>query len=238
MNSLFCSIFLKPEKMSYYINLEEIPIETYGEKLKTAYLPPSRKILAENNNEIFSYFKSIGINNLLELIQLLKKKNSFIELQKVKCLSLDYLKILLRELNSILPKPNKLKDFKGPSEKTILELEKIGVTNTKKLYDLVLNENSRIKLSKQINVPYNEILHLTKLTDLSRIKWVGSTFASMLYELSIDSVEKASKTDPIKLHQQLNQLSKEQSIYKANIGLNDIKIFVEAANEVPVEIEF
>jgi hypothetical protein len=60
----------------------------------------------------------------------------------------------------------------------------------------------------------------------------------MLYDLGIDTVEKASKADPVELHARINQLNKEKSIYKGQIGLNDIKIFVNAAKEVPLEIEY
>jgi hypothetical protein len=60
----------------------------------------------------------------------------------------------------------------------------------------------------------------------------------MLYELGIDTVEKASKADPEKLHASINLLNKERKIYKGQIGLNDMKIFVNAAKEIPLEIEY
>jgi len=224
--------------MAYYINLDKLSIEAYQEKLKTAYLPPSRMILKEKLEERFGYFESIGLKNVQELIQLLKKKEQWGELLKAECLSEEYLKILLRELNSILPKPNKIRDFPGISKETADKLETLGIKNTLKLYDKVLTASDREELSELTGIDSKQILELTKLTDLSRIKWVGVTFARMLYDLGIDSVEKAAKADPSELHQAVNRLSKEQGIYKAQIGLNDIRIFVDAANEVPIEIEY
>jgi hypothetical protein len=79
---------------------------------------------------------------------------------------------------------------------------------------------------------------LTKLTDLSRIKWVGVTYAQMLYDLGVDTVEKVSKSDPIDLHLRINQIIKEKNIFKGSIGLNDVKILVEVASEIPAEIEY
>jgi len=224
--------------MGYYIDLEKISIEKYKEKLKSAYLPPSRMILKDNTDVIFNHFSNIGIRNAKELISLLKKKESFAELQNANCLSTHYLTILLRELKSTLPKPNKIKDFKDVSENMTLALEKIGIMNTLKLYEHVLSIKARKELALKIGVSEMEILKLTKLTDLSRIKWVGVTFARMLYDLGIDTVEKASEANPIELHKQINQLNKDQKIYKGQIGLNDIKIFVNAAKEVPVEIKY
>lgn len=224
--------------MGYYIDLEKITIEDYQIKLESAYLPPGRMILKERRDERFGYFTTIGIKNVKGLIQLLKKKDEFAELSKVDCFSAEYLTILLRELNSTLPKPNKIADFKGFSKDTIDKLEKIGINNTEKLYNKVITKSDRLKLADSTGIKYSDILELTKLTDLSRIKWVGVTFARMLYDLGVDTVEKASESDPVDLHARLSRFNKEKSNYKGQIGLNDIRIFVNAAKEIPIEIEY
>ncbi|NLM68010.1 MAG: DUF4332 domain-containing protein [Enterococcus sp.] len=224
--------------MGYYIDLGKITLEDYQKKLEYAYLLPSRMILKEKLDERFGYFEQIGIKNIKELIQILKKKDKFTELSQVACLSGDYLTILLRELNSTFPKPNKIADFIWLSKNTIDKLENIGIVNTEKLYDKVLTKIDRQKLADSAGIDYTEILELTKLTDLSRIKWVGVTYAQMLYDLGLDTVEKVSKADPIDLHARINQRIKEHNIFKGGIGINDVKILVEAANELPLEIEY
>jgi hypothetical protein len=148
------------------------------------------------------------------------------------------LTILLRELNSTFPKPNKIADFIRISKNTINKLAKAGIINTEKLYDKVLTKIDRQKLADSTGIDYTEILELTKLTDLSRIKWVGVTYAQMLYNLGLDTVEKVSKTDPIDLHAKINQRIKENNIFKGGIGINDVKILVETASELPLEIEY
>jgi hypothetical protein len=224
--------------MGYYIDLGKITIKDYQKKLESAYLPPSRMVLKEKLDERFGYFENLGIINVKELIQILKKKDKFTELSKVDCLSGDYLTFLLRELNSTFPKPNKIADFIWISKNTIDKLEKIGMINTAKLYDQVLTKMDRQKLADTIGIDYTEILELTKLADLSRIKWVGVTYARMLYDLGVDTVEKVSKSDPVDLHARLNQRIKEQNIFKGGIGINDVKILVVTANELPFEIEY
>lgn len=224
--------------MGYYIDLEKITIDDYSNQLKSAYLPPSRMILKEKLEERFGYLKRLGIKNIKELLLLLKKKEKFAELQKVDCFSGYYLTILLRELNSTLPKPNKIADFAGISKDTVSKLEKIGVTNTAKLYDRIFTIDKRHDLALSTGIKDPDILELACLTDLSRIKWVGVTFARILYDLGIDTAEKASKSDPVDLHFRINQLNKANSIFKGQIGLNDIKIFVAAAKEIPFDIEF
>ncbi len=224
--------------MGYYIDLEKITIDDYRIKLESAYLPPSRMILKDKLDERFEYFKSVGIKNIKELIQLLKKKDKFTELSTVDCLSEDYLIILLRELKSTLPKPNRIGDFNVISKDSVDKLEKIGIKNTEKLFDKVITKTDRQKLADSTGIDYADILSLTKLSDLSRIKWVGVTYAQMLYNLGVDTVEKVSKSDPIDLHVRINQMIKEHNIFKGAIGLNDVQILVETANELSLEIEY
>ena len=224
--------------MGYYIDLDKISIDDYRIKLETAYLPPSRIMLKDRLDERFEYFKSIGIKNAKELVKMLNRKDSFSELKKVECLSGNYLTILLREINSILPKPNRIKDFKTISKDTISKLESLGVNNTLKLFDRVISPETRKKLAIDSGIDNKTLLELTKLTDLSRIRWVGTTFAGMLYDLGVDTVEKVIQSDPVDLHARLKQLNIEKNIFKGQIGLNDVKILVNIANEVPLDIKY
>lgn len=224
--------------MGYYIDLAGITIDQYKKKLQKAYLPPSRVILRERSEERFAHFKKKGIKNLQELKKFLSRKENTEELSGLECFGGDYLKILLREINSTLPNPNKIADFPGISAVTASKLESIGIKNTLKLYDRVLTPESRKELANQTEISEEEIMELTRLTDISRIKWVGTTFARMLYDLGIDSIKKATAADAVDLHARINQLNKEKDIYRGHIALNDIRIFIEAAGEVPQDIEY
>jgi len=224
--------------MGYYIDLEKITIDDYRIQLESAYLPPSRMILKDKLDERFGYFKRIGITNVQGLIHLLKKKDKFTELSKLDGFSGDYLTILLRELNSIHPKPNKLIDFTTIPQNTIDQLAKIGITNTEKLFDKLIQKSDRQKVAVSTGIAESELLELAKLADLSRIKWVGATYAQMLYDLGVDTVEQVSKSDSVDLHARINQLIKAKNIFKGAIGLNDVKILIESAGELPLEIEY
>ncbi len=224
--------------MSYYIDLEKISIDNYRKKLETGYLPPSRMILKERLDERFGYFKNVGIKNIHELLKVLEKKDTLSDLQKTDCFSMDYLAILLRELKSLLPKPNRIKDFPGISQETIVKLENIGINNTLKLYERVIDHGARKKLAQEAGIDEAIVAELTKLTDLSRIKWVGTTFARILYELGIDTLEKMTQSDPVDLHARLNQFIKEKNLYKGQVGLNDVRILVDVAQDIPLDIEY
>ncbi len=224
--------------MGYYIDTQKITIKQYQQKLLTTHLTPSRLILKERMEERFGYLQSIGINNVLELTQTLKKKDKFHELQQVECLSGEYLIILLRELKSLTPKPNRLRDFPGITIETITKLEQSGIKNTLKLFERVLNPELRKQLAEETGISNAEILELTKLTDLSRVRWIGHTFARMLYDIGFNTVEKLTQADPEDLHFKINTYNKEHGIYRGQIGLNDMKIVVNTARDVPQDIEY
>jgi hypothetical protein len=224
--------------MGYYIDLSSISVDSYKAKLESSDLLPSRLILRDKLDERFNYFKSIGIKTLQELQQTLKRKNKLAELSNLNLFSGDYLLILLRELNSIHPKPNKIKEFIGISTDTISKLEKIGIKNTFELFDKIITRKSRKELEILAGIANLEIMELTKLTDLSRIKWVGAMFARVLFESGFDTLEKVSKAKHEDLYKRITQLNKERKLYKGNIGVNDMKLCVNAAREVPLEIEY
>lgn len=224
--------------MPYHIDIEKTSLEEYQEKLSTSFLPPSRQILKENLQERFDFFRNHGITNVKELLQTLKIKNKMAEFSEANCFSLDYLKILLREIKSTLPKPTKLSDFTTASRKCVCELEKKGIKTTMQLFENVLTPLDRETLAKECDVDISDIMHLTKLSDLSRIKWVGSTYAQILHDSGMDTLKKIAKSEAVFLHELINHTIKEHKVFKGQIGLNDVRILIDVANDLTLDIEY
>ncbi len=224
--------------MSYYIDLNSISIEDYCERLKSADLLPSRMILKDSIDARFACLKNEGFKTVLELQKILKKKDRLAQLAKMKPLSEEYLIILLREINSMHPKSNKISEFKGIPDETKLKLKQEGIKDTLSLYEKIKTPSSRNELSQKTGISEQEILKLTQLTDLSRIRWVGASFAHLLYETGYVTTEKVAKADYNELHQRINRLNKEKNYFKVQIGLHDMKLCVEAARDVVLEIEY
>jgi hypothetical protein len=81
-------------------------------------------------------------------------------------------------------------------------------------------------------------MKLTKLTDLSRIKWVNHTFAYVLLEAGYDTAEKVANADSQKMYEIIKQLNKERENYNAHIGERDMKMCIESAKGLSFEIEY
>ncbi len=224
--------------MGYYIDLKSISLIDYEKKLINADLLPSRRILKEEISKRFETLKSSGMKTLFDIQQTLKKKDKLKELSKKKPLNEEYLTILLREINSINPKSNKIKDFVSIDPKIIQKLEKEGIKDTVKLFDLVKTKKDRKKLSEELKIKEEDVLELTKLTDLSRIRWIGTAFARILYDSGYDTVEKIACADHEILHQKIAEMNKDKKYFNAQIGKHDILLTVLAAKDVSLEIEY
>lgn len=224
--------------MGYYINLKNISIDEYKEILKVSDLLPSRLILKDNIDSNFDLIKNQKVQNVDELLNMLKNKKKLQDFSKKSGIQEDYLKILIREVNSYRQSPNKIKDFPSITDDVVLKLENIGIKNALQLFDKILTSKSRVEISKQTGIDENEILKITKLTDLSRVRWVNHTFAYVLLEANYDTVEKVANADYNELYEILKQLNEERKLYKGHIGLHDMKLCVEAAKDVSLDIEY
>lgn len=224
--------------MGYYIDLQRISIDKYKEILKTTELIPSWKVLEEDIDKNLDIIKKHNIKNLDELLIALKDKSKIQKFSTQSGLPSNYLEILKRMVNGYRQKPNKIKDFPCISEDIVRKLEKLGFKNTLKLYDNVLTPEKRNEFSQKTGISRDEIMKLTKLTDLSRIRWVNHTFAYVLLESGYDTAEKVANADYKKLYQTIKQLNNERKIYNAHIGERDMKMCVESAQSLDFEITY
>ena len=224
--------------MGYYTDLKSISIDKYKEVIKSADLIPSRMILKENTNDNLDKLKNHNFQNLDDLQKALKDKSKLHEFSKQFGISARFLEVLRAEINGYLQKPNRIKDFSCIKGDITLRLEELGLKDTFKLYGEVLTQEKRNKLSKKTGISEKDIMQLTKLTDLSRIRWVNHTFAYVLLEAGFDTAEKVANADYKKMYEKIKQLNEERKIYNAHIGTNDMKLCVEFAKTLDFEIEY
>ena len=224
--------------MGYYVDLKTISIDYYKEVLKTAEILPSWKVLKSDIDKNLNTIKRHNINNLDELLVMLKDKGKIQEFSEQSGLPVNYLSVLKRVVNGYRQKPIRVKDFTCIDEDVVFRLEKIGVKNTFHLYKEALTNEKRKELSKKSGISSEKIKQLAKLTDLSRIRWVNHTFAYVLLEAGYDCVQKVAKANHRKLYETIKQLNKEREFYKASIGERDMKMIIESAKSLDFEIRY
>lgn len=222
----------------YYYDFKSLTISKLKEKIKNTELLPSQKILLEKIDERFDLIKSQNINNLFELQEILKTKEKTKEFSRKTGLPEEYLIVLRREVNSYQAKSRKLSEFPSMKKEIIEKLAKKGIKDTGELFDFVATRKSREDLEKELNLSNDDVIVLSKLTDVSRLRYVGPNFATLLVSTEYDTVEKVQKADYNKLYESLININKKEEYYKGNIGLNDMKFFVNDANFFPLVVEY
>ena len=223
----------------YTLDLSTFSLEKLKIQIKKTRLLPSQQILQENIDERFACLERSGIDNLQQLQKVLKTKSDVQSFAEETGLPVDYLTVLRREVNSYQPKPINLKDFPGVHAEVVLKLAQIGIKNTKQLFPNVLTRDERRQFSKENMIEDADILELTKLTDVARLKWVGPKFARLLIKSDYDTVERIANSNYEELYQALVRTNEQSNIYKGKFGLEDMKLWVNGpVQDVPQVIQY
>ncbi len=222
----------------YYIDLEKYSLNSFREDLIQAELIPSRRILKDEINSRFEILRENGVENLQDISIILKTPKKTREFAKISNLPEDYLLILRREVNSNQPKPFSLEKFPGVKKETIIKLKSLGIKNTAHLFERVRNTVLRKKLATETGIDHKEILELTKLTDLSRVKWIGPVFARIFVDSGTDTLFKLSKSDHKSLYRKLVDINNIKGYTKAKFTEKDVLLCINISKMVPDVIEY
>jgi hypothetical protein len=230
---------MKHDSTGYYIDLTTFNLDSLKSRLQHIHLTPSQQILKEDLENRFAILHAQGIHNLQELQIALKNKKALVDFSNVSGLPQDYLTVLRRWVNGYQPKPVKLADLPPADASAVARLEAIGIKDTLQLFPRVRTPEARAALVAECGIPSEEILKLTKLTDLSRLKWVGPKFAHLLLVSGFDTVEKVARADGIALYHHLQRVSEETGVYQGGFGEDDINLWVQRiVCDVPISIVY
>lgn len=224
--------------MGYYIDLENISLDEYKNILKTRYLIPSHMVLRDNIDKNFDTIIKAGFNNMGSLLSKLKTKKKAEEFAKILGLPLDYVVVLRRELGGRIPPARKLNDYPSINDSIKTKLNELNIKTSKDLYEFILTKKDRTALMEKLDSSEEEIMHISKLMDVTRLRYVSPLFATLLASTSCDTVEKLSKANPDTLFGEITNLNRDNRFFKGNLGKNDIKFLIEDTEYVSFDIEF
>lgn len=224
--------------MSYYIDLSTITLEDFFTKLQDVSVLPSQKILRDTPKKDFLRLRESGIRHAGDLLTALKSKDKAAQVSQATGLSSEYLTLVRRELDRYQPKPILFKDIPGLKEDVLEKLKRNGVNNTMHLFDRVIRAQNRQELARQTGISLDDVVELTKLTDVCRIMWTTPSFARLLVEAGYDSVPMIAVSDPAAMYAELAATNGEKMYLKSRLGERDVVLFVRYAKDVPPAIEW
>lgn len=223
----------------YMPDISNLGLEDFKNELKTGRLLPSRKPLLNDIERKFSLIEQAGINNAGSLKDELNSSKKLSRLAKETGISEDYLKLLKREVNSLLPTPIKFVNVPNISEEIVKQLNALDIVDTENLFPYVTDPNNRQKFKNLSGFSIEEILWLTKLVDVSRIKWVGPKLARLIVDTEYDTVKKLSGADPEKVLNAFNKAKDKNKAYQGALGIDDIESWIhQVVFKTPLIIEY
>lgn len=225
--------------LDYIPDLSAISLDEFKNDFKTGRILPSRKPLLDDIDEKFLRLYNAGISNATSLREALKSSSSLKKCAKEVNIPESYLKLLKREVNSLLPTPVKFSNIPGISPKTVGQLKNLEIIDTENLFPHIHNPESRKKFQETSGLSMSDILWLTKLVDVSRIKWVGPKLARLIIDTEYDTVEKLGNGKPAEVLKAFNEAKKNHQAYAGPLGINDIDSWIkEVVTKTPLVIEY
>jgi hypothetical protein len=179
-----------------------------------------------------------GVYNLQDLQLKIKTSKKAQIFAKNTGLPKEYVKVLRREINSLTPPPTPLNKFPDIKPDSVQKLANKGIKNTFQLFSRIKTPQDRENLAQKIGIDEEELLLLTKLTDLSRVKYVGPVFASLIIQSGADSLENLRNSDPSTLFNRMNNINLEKKYTRARFVEADIEQCIKLSKDVPLSIQY
>lgn len=214
------------KELSYMLDLSKVSLDEFRNELKTGRLLPSRKPLLDDIDTRFSMLKKAGVAHAENLREILKSGQKLKQLVKETDIPEDYFKLLKREVNNLLPVPVKFSDIPNISEKIVKKLTSLKIIDTETLFSHVKDCDCRKNFEKESGLSKEDVLWLTKIVDVSRIKWVGPKLAKLIVDTKYNTVEKLTKAKPTDVLNALNEAKKKHKAYDGPLGINDIDSWI------------
>ena len=207
----------------YSADLERISLDEFQEILLSIELLPSRKILLDGLSTLIEKLKQRGIDHLETLQKMLKNKKGYPELASELAVSVEYLTVLNREINSYVTKPVPLSKLDVFSDTELKQLEGARLKSTKDLYERGLMPADRSTLSERSSIPQEKIVAALELSDLLRITGVGPVYAKILKEMGINNAKAFLEIDSQDAVERYKRINAEKHYSKVNLGIKDIE---------------
>ena len=127
----------------------------------------------------------------------------------------------------------KIVDIEGIGPVYAAKLNELGIRTTDALLDKGCGPEERKQLAASAGISESLILEWVNLSDLYRIKGVGSEYSDLLEEAGVDTVVELATRVPENLLDKMAVVNKEKNLVNKMPGLNQVKKWIAQAKKLP-----
>jgi len=215
--------------MRYSIDTDRVSLNDLKKRIEETDLVPSRQSLLDGIEQKFHALESCGITTFSCLREELKNKKRMEALSIKTEISIEYMVLLRREIESYLPKPFPLTEFEWLPQHEIAKLGVMGIRNSEDLYEALDSFKDTSNLQEKTGIDPAVLEDLIRLVALTRVQWTSPTLARVYVEASFKSVEKLASAQAEELHSAIQNINTGGRYFKGQIGLRDIQRLIKAA---------
>jgi predicted flap endonuclease-1-like 5' DNA nuclease len=124
----------------------------------------------------------------------------------------------------------------GPAYKK--KLKAVGVSTTEKLLEVGGTPKGRKDLAEKASLDETLVLEWVNLSDLFRIKGVGSEYSDLLEEAGVDSVIELSKRVPANLFAKMVEVNKAKKLVRKMPVEKQVADWVDQAKKLPRMVSY
>ena len=132
----------------------------------------------------------------------------------------------------------KIQDIEGVGPEYRKKLAEVSIATTDDLLKFGATSKDREELSKKTGISTKLILEWVNLSDLYRIKGIGSEYSDLLEEAGVDTVVELSKRSPENLHVKILEVNEKKKLVRRPPPLSFIKNWVEQAKKLKRVVEY
>ena len=218
--------------MAYHLDFSAMSLAALKAKLERTDLIPSQLPLLDGIDKKLAALGKAGIKNLEDLSRALKGAKGPSALASATKVPEGYFVLLRRAIDGFRPKPARLSEFPGIDPKLIDALVVFGIRDSKTLYEAAPDAKAAAALAKEAGVDAKALGELRCLCDLSRIQWVGPTFARALFEAGFVGAARVAAAKAEEVYEAVLAANEGSRYFKGKIGLRDIGRLVILAGEL------
>ena len=93
-------------------------------------------------------------------------------------------------------------------------------------------------MSKKTGIDVSRILEWVNLSDLFRIKGVGSEYSDLLEEAGVDTVAELATRNPENLHAKILEVTEAKEIVRSPPSVDSLKDWISQAKDLPRKVEY
>jgi len=132
----------------------------------------------------------------------------------------------------------KIEEIEGIGPSTAKKLATAKIMSTEDLLEQCANPAGRKAVAETTGIGESQVLKLTNMADLMRVKGVGGEFAELLKNSGVDTVKELATRNAQNLAAKMAEVNEEKKLTRTTPSASEVEKWVAGAKELPPRLTY